>query len=121
MATRIAEPGEPIIEFFADWLDRISNPTNRAIAERILAWVHEEFPDLGYRFAWKQPMFTHHGTFIIGFSPATNHISFAPERAGIVKWEPAVETTGVVLRENDGAVAVGSADSFRSAARCDRL
>ncbi|ODS19526.1 hypothetical protein BGK38_03125 [Corynebacterium diphtheriae] len=75
--------------------DGISNPTNRAIAEQILAWVHEEFPDLGYRFAWKQPMFTHHGTFIIGFSPATNHISFAPERAGIVKWEPQLKQRGL--------------------------
>lgn len=38
IATRIAGSDEPIIEFFADWLDGISNPTNRATAERILAW-----------------------------------------------------------------------------------
>jgi uncharacterized protein YdhG (YjbR/CyaY superfamily) len=29
--------------------------------------------------AWNQPMFTDHGTFIIGFSTAKHHLAIAPE------------------------------------------
>ncbi len=35
------------------------------------------------KIAWNQPMFTVHGTFIIGFSVAKHHLAVAPERAGI--------------------------------------
>ncbi|MCQ4950818.1 hypothetical protein NE646_14380, partial [Bittarella massiliensis] len=41
------------------------------------------FPDLTPKIAWNQPMFTDHGTFIIGFSAAKAHLAVAPERAGI--------------------------------------
>jgi len=33
-------------------------------------------------------MFTHHGTYIIGFSAASKHMAMAPERATMIRFEP---------------------------------
>ncbi len=35
------------------------------------------------KVAWNQPMFTNHGTFIIGFSISKHHLAIAPERVAI--------------------------------------
>lgn len=75
--------GGNIIEIFAEYLAHIENPQHRARTEEILSWVGEKFPNLVPRIAWNQPMFTDHGTFIIGFSVAKRHLAVAPERAGI--------------------------------------
>lgn len=32
-------------------------------------------------------MFTHHGTYIIGFSAASKHMAMAPERATMIHFE----------------------------------
>jgi hypothetical protein len=42
-------------------------------------WLTTDFPELKPEYKWNQPMFTHHGTFIIGFSVATKHFTVAPE------------------------------------------
>lgn len=86
MATRIAGEDDDVIEFFEKWLSSISNETHRLRAAEVLRWVTDEFPQLEFRLAWRQPMFTHHGTFIIGFSPARNHLAFAPEGEGISRF-----------------------------------
>lgn len=39
-------------------------------------------------------MFTDHGTFIIGFSIAKNHMAVAPEAAAIDKFEKEIEKAG---------------------------
>jgi uncharacterized protein YdhG (YjbR/CyaY superfamily) len=39
-------------------------------------------------------MFTDHGTFIIGFSVAKNHMAVAPERAGIEKFADQITRAG---------------------------
>lgn len=71
------------MEVFADYLASIDNPQHRARVEEILGWVIEKFPGLMPKIAWNQPMFTDHGTFIIGFSIAKQHVAVAPERAAI--------------------------------------
>ena len=58
------------MELFDEYLERIGDPRHRARIQEVLAWVAETFPELTPRIAWSQPMFTHHGTFIIGFSTA---------------------------------------------------
>lgn len=35
----------------------------------VLDWVAEHYPELELRIAWNQPLFTHHGTYIIGSRP----------------------------------------------------
>ncbi len=71
------------MEVFAEYLARIDNPQHRARMEEVFGWITKKFPDLQPKIAWNQPMFTHHGTFIIGFSTAKHHMAVAPERAGI--------------------------------------
>ncbi len=72
------------MEVFGDYLARIDNPQQRMRTEEVLTWVMKKFPDLVPRIAWNQPMFTDHGTFIIGFSIAKHHLAVSPERAGIL-------------------------------------
>ncbi len=71
------------MEVFAEYLAQIENPQQLARTEAVLNWVAEQFPQLGPRFAWNQPMFTDHGTFIIGFSVARQHLAVAPEVAAL--------------------------------------
>jgi uncharacterized protein YdhG (YjbR/CyaY superfamily) len=71
------------MEVFAEYLAHIDNPQHRARTEEVLTWVTMKFPNLTPKIAWNQPMFTDHGTFIIGFSVAKHHLAVAPERAGI--------------------------------------
>jgi len=71
------------MEVFVEYLARIDNPQHRARMEEVLEWVTKRFPNLMPKIAWNQPMFTDHGTFIIGFSVAKQHMAVAPERAGI--------------------------------------
>ena len=66
-----------------EYLAAVDNPEHRQRIEEILDWIASEFPDLELQVKWNQPMFTHHGTFIIGFSKAKAHISVAPEKAGM--------------------------------------
>jgi len=67
------------MDVFKDYLARIENPEHRARVKEILEWITGKFPQLVPRIAWNQPMFTDHGTFIIGFNTAKHHLAFAPE------------------------------------------
>ncbi|AHV97442.1 iron chaperone [Paenibacillus sabinae] len=71
------------MEAFTEYLAQIDNPQQRARTEEVLAWVTKKFPNLAPKIAWNQPMFTDHGTFIIGFSVSKHHLAVAPETAGI--------------------------------------
>ena len=75
--------GEDSLEVFAEYIARIDNPQHRARMEEVLGWVHQKFPGLLPKIAWNQPMFTDHGTYIIGFSVSKHHLVAAPEKAGI--------------------------------------
>ncbi|MFP7478871.1 iron chaperone [Terribacillus saccharophilus] len=68
---------------FAEYLAQIDNPQHRERTEEVLKWVAEKYPNMEQKIAWNQPMFTDHGTFIIGFSIAKQHLAVAPEKAGI--------------------------------------
>ncbi|WP_045522792.1 iron chaperone [Neobacillus niacini] len=71
------------MEVFAEFLEHIGNPQHRDRTEEVLAWVSKKFPNLEPAIKWNQPMFTDHGTYIIGFSVAKHHLAVAPEEAGI--------------------------------------
>ena len=71
------------MEVFTEYLERISNPQQRARVEEVLGWVANKFPNLMPKIAWNQPMFIDHGTFIIGFSVSKHHLAVSPERTGI--------------------------------------
>ena len=60
----------------------------------VLEWVSHNFPELELRIAWNQPMFTHHGTYIIGLSAASKHMAMAPERATMIRFEQVMREHG---------------------------
>ena len=70
------------------FLSNIQNPNNQSKTKEVLNWIEDKYPQLKPEFKWNQPMFTHHGTFIIAFSVASKHLSIAPERAAIIHFEP---------------------------------
>nr|WP_242688976.1 DUF1801 domain-containing protein [Staphylococcus simiae] len=45
----------------------------------LFQWIEQQFPELQCTIKWHQPIFTHHQTFIIGFSIAKNHVTISPE------------------------------------------
>jgi uncharacterized protein YdhG (YjbR/CyaY superfamily) len=83
------------MEEFAEYLAKIDNPVHRAATEEVLAWVIQEFPQLTPKIAWNQPMFTDHGTYIIGFSVSKGHLAVAPEKAGMDHFADAIKQAGL--------------------------
>lgn len=83
------------MEEFAEYLAKIDNPVHRAATEEVLAWVIQEFPQLTPKIAWNQPMFTDHGTYIIGFSVSKAHLAVAPEKAGMDHFADAIKQGGL--------------------------
>lgn len=69
---------------FPAYVSRIKDHQYRKDFLTILDWVLEHNPDIKPEVKWNQPMFTHHGTFITGFSLASHHCSMAPEVLSLV-------------------------------------
>ena len=82
------------MDIFSEFLARIEHPQHRARTKEVLDWVKREFPNLEPRVAWKQPMFTDHGTFIVGFSVSKQHLAVSPERAGMERFTGEIAETG---------------------------
>jgi uncharacterized protein YdhG (YjbR/CyaY superfamily) len=79
---------------FQMYLDTIREPDRRERMENILNDLKEKFPQLKEEIKWNQPMFSDHGTFIIGFSVAKGHISVAPEAVVMRLFEKEIEEAG---------------------------
>ena len=82
------------IKTLDEHLETIPNADNRARMVDVLDWVSCKFPELEPRIAWNQPMSTHHGTYIIGFSAASKHMAMAPERATMIRFEQIMRERG---------------------------
>ena len=79
---------------FEEYIFKIENEKIKEKLMKIFEWIEKNYPMLDTRIAWNQPMFTHHGTFIIGFSFATSHISVAPEWNVIDIFREEIENSG---------------------------
>jgi uncharacterized protein YdhG (YjbR/CyaY superfamily) len=79
---------------FKDFLDTISDPIKRERMEGIINFIRKSFPKLNEEIKWNQPMFSHHGTFIIAFSIAKPHIAVAPEGVAINRFKDDIEKAG---------------------------
>ncbi|MFF2886900.1 iron chaperone [Paenibacillus sp. NPDC057967] len=82
------------MEVFAEYVANIVNEQHRARTEEVMTWVAERYPNLEPKIAWKQPMFTDHDTFIIGFSVSKQHLAVAPERAGMIQFAEEIVQAG---------------------------
>lgn len=85
---------ERAMNTFTSYLNTIENLQHRAKMQEVLFWVCETFPSLTPKIAWNQPMFTTHGTFIIGFSAAKYHFAVAPERKTIEYFSQKIDLCG---------------------------
>ncbi|WP_264989457.1 iron chaperone [Lysinibacillus piscis] len=82
------------MEAFAEYLAKIDNPQHRERTEEILTWVATKFPILVPKIAWNQPMFTDHGTFIVGFSISKQHLAMSTEQVGIARFSEEIIQAG---------------------------
>lgn len=82
------------METFKDYISAIEEGNKRERTKEVLTWVKDNFPQLDTRIAWNQPMFTHEGTFILGFSIAKGHLAVTPEPAGIREFTKEIEKAG---------------------------
>lgn len=83
------------MEVFTPYLEQIVDTSHRQRMEQLLSHIHQQFPSLGMRIAWNQPMFTDHDTFIIGFSIAKAHIAVAPEQKAIDQFSNEFKQAGL--------------------------
>jgi uncharacterized protein len=82
------------LQVFAKYLEGIDNPDHRARTEEILTWIEEKFPHLEGQIKWNTPMFSDHGTYIIGFSTSKQHMSVAPEEITMVEFADEITQSG---------------------------
>lgn len=82
------------MEVFEEYLSKIGDEAHRSQMRKVLFWVKNTFPTLIPKIAWNQPMFTDHGTFIIGFSAAKEHFSISPESQGIAVFSDEIIKSG---------------------------
>ncbi len=82
------------MEIFHGYLDSIGDIGHRARTVAVLNWVSTAFPKLVPKIAWNQPMFTDHGTFIIGFSVSKQHLAFTPEQAVVAMFSDQIKASG---------------------------
>ncbi|MGN7385551.1 iron chaperone [Sporosarcina sp. SAFN-015] len=82
------------MKVFEEFLAKIDNPEHRARTEEVLAWVSEKYPNFEQVIKWNQPMFTDHGTYIIGFSVSKQHLAASPEQAGITHFSEQIIEAG---------------------------
>lgn len=79
---------------FSEFIAGIDNPLHREKTEEVLTWIKTKYPDLKTEIKWNQPMFTDHGTFIIGFSVSKKHLAVAPESVTITHLEDDIVKAG---------------------------
>ncbi len=79
---------------FKEYLSAIGDDKHRERVKEVLDWVFESYPELGRKIAWNQPMFTDHGTFIIGFSTSKRHLAVAPESKTIALFSSEIMQAG---------------------------
>ncbi|PID04240.1 iron chaperone [Sporosarcina sp. P2] len=82
------------MELFKQYIAGIDSPEHRQRVEEVLAWVTTTFPNLEPQIKWNTPMFSDHGTFIIGISIAKHHMSISPEPAGIARFADEIAEAG---------------------------
>lgn len=82
------------MDVFLSYLEGIDHPDHRNRMEEILTWIQATFPQLEPVIKWNTPMFTDHGTFIIGISTAKQHVSVAPEEFTMTHFADRIQEAG---------------------------
>ncbi|PKK97150.1 MAG: iron chaperone [Tenericutes bacterium HGW-Tenericutes-3] len=79
---------------FEEFIAKIDSPKYRDRTREVLDWIIKEYPQLEQKIGWNQPMFTDHGTFIIGFSVSKKHLAVTPEQKGMIQFSNDISLAG---------------------------
>jgi uncharacterized protein YdhG (YjbR/CyaY superfamily) len=79
---------------FDEVIAKIADPDQARIMRETFDWIHERFPRLERKVAWKQAMFTDHGTFIIGLSVSAKNLMIGPELVAMDRFGDRAEEAG---------------------------
>ncbi|GAB7305933.1 MULTISPECIES: iron chaperone [Enterococcus] len=85
---------------FQEYLTKELSEAQRKVLEPLFEHILTEFPDLQTRIAWNQPMFTDHGTFILGISSSKKHFSVSPEVKTMALFNIRIEASGYSQTKN---------------------
>lgn len=67
------------MEIITDYVNAIQDKKARGIFSSVLDWVAEHYPQLDASVFWGAAAFTHHGTFIISFTPFKKYMTVGVE------------------------------------------
>ncbi|MGO1923936.1 MAG: iron chaperone [Jeotgalicoccus sp.] len=79
---------------FKPYLEKIEDEKDRKKVRDVYKWIEDQFPDLQREVKWSTPLYSHHGTFIIGVKPARKHFSINPEFEGIDVFSDKIKKAG---------------------------
>jgi uncharacterized protein YdhG (YjbR/CyaY superfamily) len=85
---------------FEEYLAAEVTEEQRKVLEPLFQHILAEFPNLETRIAWNQPMFTDHGTFILGISSSKKHFSVSPEVKTMAEFSTRIEQSGYSQTKN---------------------
>ncbi len=88
------------MEAFKEYLSGIENEEHRSKLREVLAWVKNTFPTLETKIAWNQPMYTDHGTLLLGFSAPKAHVAISPEAHTITVFSDDIAKAGYTRGSN---------------------
>lgn len=67
---------------------------------QLFDWIDQTYPQLVKVIKWNQPMYTHHETFIIGFSVSKKHMAISPEPYLMELFKNEIELAGYSSTSN---------------------
>ena len=95
-----------------EYLDSIADSDHRDEFNELLNWVHATWPQLVCEIKWNQPMFTDHGTFIIGFTALTNHVTVGSEPRAFEHAVPLIEQQHLKRGKKTFQIPYGRSDAW---------
>lgn len=79
---------------FKPYLEKIEDEKDRKKVREVYKWIEDQFPNLQREVKWGTPLYSHHGTFIIGVKPARKYFSINPESEGIDVFSDKIKKAG---------------------------
>lgn len=79
---------------FDEYYEKVGNPEHVARMKEVVEWVLTKYPQLETKIAWNQPMFTHHGTFILAFDYNKKYMTVAPEKVVVDLFSDEIKAAG---------------------------
>jgi len=82
------------MDTFSEYLASLNDENKAYKMGNLFSLIEEKFPTLERKIGWNQPMYTEHGTYIIGFSSAARHMSVNPEFKAMEKFKKDIINNG---------------------------